>query len=328
VKHAASRRRFLKSSLLAVAAGSEALGAATAAAPTPQAQDRPAPREGLPIVDTHQHLWDLERFRLRWIRRESPLARSYLMRDYLQATAGLNVVKAVYMEVDVAPDQQSAEADYILDVCRQRNTPTVAAVISGRPASDGFRDYLQRFRGNRYLKGLRQVLHNEGNPAGYCLSREFIRGIRLLGEMGLRYDLCLRPAELGDAVRLAEACPDTRFILDHCGNANVQARDGTQWQRDMTRIARCRNVVCKVSGIVASARPGRWTAEDLAPIVNHTLDAFGSDRVMFGGDWPVCTLAATYRQWVDALKAIVRGRSEVDQRKLFHDNAVRFYELQ
>jgi len=82
-----------------------------------------------------------------------------------------------------------------------------------------------------------------------------------------------------------------------------------------------------VSGIVASARPGLWTPEDLAPVVNHTLSVFGPDRVVFGGDWPVCTLAATYKQWVEALKMIVRGRSEQEQRKLFHDNAIRFYGL-
>ena len=114
---------------------------------------------------------------------------------------------------------------------------------------------------------------------------------------------------------------------DHCGNAGVQAKDLTQWRRDMASVAKHKNVVGKVSGIVASARPGKWTADDLAAIVNHTLEVFGPERVMFGGDWPVCTLSATYRQWVDALKAIVRNRPADEQRKLFHDNAVRFYGL-
>ena len=82
---------------------------------------------------------------------------------------------------------------------------------------------------------------------------------------------------------------------------NVQGKDRTQWQRDMERMARGKNVVGKVSGIVASARPEKWTADDLAPIINHTLQSFGPDRVMFGGDWPVCTRTATYRQWVEAL---------------------------
>ncbi len=323
------RRQFLKGALLAAGTGALADPNAvntTAQQPAGEPSGQPG-ADRTPIIDTHQHLWDLTRFRLPWVQRDSPLNRNFVMRDYLEATRGLNVVKAVYMEVDVAADQQVAEAEYVLDLCRQGGTPTVAAVISGRPASEGFGDYLRRFRGNRYLKGVRQVLHTDATPAGYCVRQEFIRGVRLLGEMGLSFDLCMRPAELGDAARLIEACPDTRFILDHCGNGNVQTRDRTQWQRDLERLARCRNVVGKVSGIVVTARAGQWSADDLAPVVNHTLDAFGPERVMFGGDWPVCTLRATYRQWVDALRSIVRNRSAADQRKLFHDNAARFYGL-
>src|SRR5437868_5459655 len=94
----------------------------------------------------------------------------------------------------------------------------------------------------------------------------------------------MRPAELLDGAKLIDACPDTRFILDHCGNANVQAKDRTQWQRDIGAVAKRKNVVCKVSGIVVTAKPGAWSADDLAPIVNHTLEVFGPDRVMFGGD--------------------------------------------
>ena len=136
----------------------------------------------------------------------------------------------------------------------------------------------------------------------------------------------------GDAVRvgakLIDECPDTRFILDHCGNGDVQAKDRSQWEKDMAAVAQRKNVVCKVSGIVVTAKPERWTADDLAPIVRHTLEVFGPDRVMFGGDWPVCTKTATFKQWFEALASIVRGRSAEEQRKLFHDNAVRFYGLE
>jgi predicted TIM-barrel fold metal-dependent hydrolase len=126
---------------------------------------------------------------------------------------------------------------------------------------------------------------------------------------------------------LIDACPDTRFILDHCGNEDVTRKDHSQWQKDIAELAKRKNVVGKVSGIVASAKPGAWSADDLAPVVNHTLAVFGPDRVMFGGDWPVCTLAATYRQWVEALQSIVKERPIAEQKKLFHDNAVAFYGL-
>ena len=95
----------------------------------------------------------------------------------------------------------------------------------------------------------------------------------------------------------------------------------------MEAIAKRDNVICKISGIVASAEPGAWTPDDLAPVINHCLESFGKDRVMFASDWPVCTLVATYRQWVEALKTVVQDWNEDDRRKLFHDNAVRFYEL-
>src|SRR5204863_835435 len=131
--------------------------------------------------------------------------------------------------------------------------------ISGRPASDDFARYLNRFKGNTYIKGIRQVLHSEATPAGFCLAAGFVRGIRLLGERGLSFDLCMRSTELRDGIKLTEACPNTKFILDHCGNMNVQAKDRTQWQRDMVQFGKCKNVVCKVSGIIASARPAKWT---------------------------------------------------------------------
>jgi predicted TIM-barrel fold metal-dependent hydrolase len=231
------------------------------------------------------------------------------------------------MEVDVEPSEQVAEAGFVLGLCRRADNPMAAAVISGRPASDQFGAYLDRFKGSAYLKGIRQVLHVDQTPAGYCLEKNFVRGIRLLGERGLSYDLCMRAKELPDAAKLIDACPDTRFILDHCGNADVQARDRTQWQKDIAEVGKRKNVVGKVSGIVASAKPGKWSADDLAPIVKHTLEAFGPYRVMFGGDWPVCTLAASYKQWVQALAAIVADRPADEQRWLFHDNAVRFYGL-
>jgi predicted TIM-barrel fold metal-dependent hydrolase len=254
------------------------------------------------------------------------------MEDYLQATGELakstppaKVVKSVYMEVDVAPEQQQAEADWVIAICKKGGTPMVAGVVSGRPNSDGFAKYAQQFKDSKYIKGIRQVLHGPDTPAGYCLEEKFVKGIKLLGDLGLSFDLCMRSTELTDAAKLIDACPGTRFILDHCGNADVKSKDRTQWKKDIAELARRKNVVGKISGIVASAPPGKWTADDLAPIINHTLEVFGPDRVMFAGDWPVCTLAASFRQWVDALRTVVKDRKAEEQRKLFHDNAAKFY---
>lgn len=280
----------------------------------------------LPIVDTHQHLWDLSKFRLPWLAGAEKINRCYVMEDYYRATEGLNVVKTVYMEVDVAPEQQDAEAEYVIDLCKRKDNPMEKAVISGRPNDPGFEAYIRKYQGSPYIAGVRQVLHG-GTPARYCLQPQFVRSVELLGEIGMCFDLCLRSTELLDGAELANRCPGTDFVLDHCGNANVQSKDLTQWKRDLESVADCKNVVCKVSGIIASAEPGRWQPRDLAYIINHVLDTFGPDRVMFAGDWPVCTLGATYKEWVGALKEIVADRPYEHQRKLFHDNAIRFYGL-
>ena len=279
-----------------------------------------------PIIDTHQHLWDLTKLKLNWMTADSPLGQSFTPKEYAEAISGLNVVKSIYMEVDVVKELQQAEADYVIDLCKSKSTTMVAAVVGGHPADPNFESYVRQFHGSPFVKGIRQVIHVDSTPPGHCLQKSFMAGVRLLGELDLCYDICIRPGELGDALRLVEECPGTQFILDHCGNGPVQS-DQTQWQRDMEKLGKKPNIACKVSGIVASAEKGKWTAQDLAPLVNHTIESFGWNRVMFGGDWPVCTLTATYKQWVEALREIVKERRVEDQRKLFHDNAMRVYGL-
>ena len=312
-----------------------AAAVAAAASPVLAQPKGPAvnPAPAFPIVDTHQHLWDLTRFKLAWFNPATPegkiLGHNFLSPQYAEATRGVGVVKAVYMEVDVVPAQQQQEADFIVALCEARNTPTCAAVVSGRPNSDGFAAYARQFRGHRYVKGIRQVLHVDGVNAAYFLDEKFVAGIKLLGELGLSFDLCVRPEELPDHVKLVDQCPNTRFILDHCGNGKLThtMAERDRWRRDMAEMGKRKNVVGKVSGFIASA-PGRgkWTLDDLAPIVNHTLEVFGPDRVMFGGDWPVCLLGVEkYADWANALKALVADRPLEQQKKLFHDNAVRFY---
>ena len=307
----------------------------------PAKEPQPVNEES-PIVDCHQHLWDLERFKLPWIEAGTLLGRSYAMQDYLAAIEGTGIQHAVYMEVDVDPAQQLAEADYVVEICKGSKTPTIAGVVSGRPASDGFQDYVARLKKSPHIKGIRQVLHGEGTPAGYCLKENFIRGIQHLGENDLSFDLCMRPKELANGAALAKHCPDTRFIVDHCGNADVKAffqpgdprltdtkpdHNAGAWKRDMDLLAARKNTICKISGVIARV-PKEWSAEDLAPIVNHCLDSFGPDRVIFGSDWPVCLLGAPLKEWVAALRQIIADRPAEEQQKLLFGNAARRYGLQ
>ncbi len=284
----------------------------------------------MPIIDTHQHLWDFTKFQPPWLKSEPKLNHSMGLPEYARATAGLNVVKTVYMEVDVALKQQVAEAKYVAGLCAGHKTVMVAAVISCRPALPGFAAYVKTFAKSPYapyLKGVRQVLQVPDAPKGLCLQPTYVKNIQLLGELGLSFDICIRPTELADAAKLVDKCPKTRFILDHCGNGMAANPNQAQWERDMKELAKRPNIVCKVSGIIKTVKPGADPIRALTPVVLPTIEAFGIERVMFGGDWPVCNLTSSFRGWVETLNQILKERPEEEKRKLFHDNAEQFYGL-
>lgn len=329
-----SRRHFIRTGAAGFALGS-AVGFPGGATLLARAAAAP---EDL-IIDCHQHLWDTGPHRPDWIDGAGELMRrDYRPEEYAEATRGFNV-RAVYMEVDMPVARHDDEVEYVVGLCRSGRHPTVAAVVGGRPADPGFGDYLRRHRRRREVKGVRQVLHGGSTPAGYCLGDAFVKGIRLLGRMNLSFDLCMRAPELMDGVRLVERCPGTRFIVDHCGNPDLKAfhprlagadrprHDASSWKRSMEAFARHRNVMCKISGIMGSLPPGADAVETLAPVVDHCLDVFGPDRVLFGGDWPVCLTGGTFRQWVEALRTMTRNRPANDRRKLWSGNALRFYRL-
>ena len=280
------------------------------------------------IIDSHQHLWDRTRFELPWLKTATePLSKSHTPDDYAQASAGLGIAATIYMEVDVRHDQREAEVQYVFGLCDDPKNPMLGAVVGGDPASAEFKAYLDRIA-SPHLKGVRQVLHG-GLPQGYCLSPEFVSGVHELGKRRLRFDLCLRPDELADGAALAKKCPETRFVLDHCGNAPVTgtAAQLDAWKRGLEQVAACPNAIVKISGIIAGTKPGVDVAEQLAPCIHHTLDTFGPERVIFASDWPVCTLRASLKEWVSTLKTLVAARPDTEQRKLFSENAARFYEI-
>ena len=340
-----NRRQFVyRSAQAALTIGSAGVWNAVAAGAEQPTPFTPSSEPALPIIDTHQHLGDI----IRKLRPTPPkpddLIGSHVMKDYLEAIRGLGIVKAVYMEIGMGGDDQLAEAEYLIEVCRRGDTPTVAAVIGGSPGADSFKSYITRFRGSPYIKGVRQYV--SVTQTGQCVyqSKPFIRGIRLLGELGMSFDLLLSPIGLPSAARLVDDCPHTQFILDHCGVADPKwfcvsgkgeraeevahrRQQADQWSRDIAALAKRKNVVCKISGIITQMEKDRWTPDDLAPVINHCLAVFGPDRVMFASDWPVCTHVATLRQWLAVVQQVVQNRSLEQQRKVFYDNAVRVYGL-
>jgi L-fuconolactonase len=279
------------------------------------------------IIDTHQHLWDPARINPPWLQGAAEVIQSkHHLPEYKAATAGLNVT-AIYMEIDVSEADLDREATEVIALCQNPESGTVAATIGGRPDAPGFAGYVKRHAASGKVRGVRQVLHG-ATPPGYCLRPEFVAGIRQLGELGLHFDLCMRPAELRDGAALAKQCPDTKFVVDHCGNGDVTAPAEAleDWRRSIAALAAQSNTICKISGIIARL-PQDMGTEALAPIVNHCLDSFGPERVVFGGDWPVCLLGRPLRTWIDGLTAIIANRPAPEQTALWSGNARKFYHL-
>lgn len=315
------RRDFIKTTSLA------------AVAPSLIFQSCQASQE-FPVIDTHVHLWDLEMLELTWVK--PPIDRNFLMDDYLVAVAGQNVVKGIYMEVGAPPEKRKIEAEWALGLCKDPDNPLVAAVIAKDPKDDGYGEYLQKFEGDPYLKGIRHFFASDSE----MIEQRVIDNIRLLGDLGLSFDLGIPPRWLPTGIRLVDACPGTSFVLNHCGTADPVAffpegkakprepeHDRDNWIRDMESIAQRPNVICKISGIAAHVPDYPLTAADLAPLINHCLDQFGPDRVVFAGDWPVVLRNMPLAKWIETLKEVVALRPMEEQRKLFHDNAEKFYGL-
>jgi len=277
------------------------------------------------IIDTHQHLWDLEKFRYSWTDSQPVLKRSFGLDDYHEATAGMDVVRTVFVEADVDEEYLSEETEYVLSLAEDPETVIGGVVAAARPEYDDFREDLLRFVGRPGLKGIRRILHTKRD--GLALTTSFIENVGSLAEFDLTFDICMLARQLDQAVRLVRELPEVRFVLDHCGNPDLRSGDIGEWRDRIAEIATLPNVTCKVSGIVVNTSGPDWTVEDLRPAVEHVIASFGWDRVIFGSDWPVCNLASTCRRWYEALSEITSGASLSDRRKLFHDNALRVYRL-
>jgi predicted TIM-barrel fold metal-dependent hydrolase len=277
------------------------------------------------IVDTHQHLWDTQLFRYAWLEALPRLNRPFRLSDYEDAARGLEIEKTVFVECDVDEDRMLDEALHILRLAQQPGSLIAGVIASARPEKEGFDRHIESLRDYPKVKGIRRILHTQDDALGQ--GRIFMENVRKLAAHGLSFDICALARQLPIAIDLAAQCPEVTFILDHCGVPQVKERMLQPWRDRIREIARLPNVFCKVSGIVAYADPINWTPAELRPFVDHILECFGWDRVMFGSDWPVCTLAASYKQWVETLASLTDGAGESNRAKLFRENAIRIYRL-
>lgn len=279
------------------------------------------------IVDAHLHLWDPARFRIPWLDGIDLLNRTYDVQMFRAHTAGLNVTAMVYVQVDVSPAYALLEAQYVARLAAQE--PRLQGIVAWAPLEDGpcARSILEGLVAiGPLVKGVRRILQGEPDPA-YCLRPSFIRGVEMLAEYGLSFDICIYHYQLPAVIELVQQCPRVTFILDHIAKPDIRGGAFEPWRTHMAALAQLPNVVCKISGVATEADHGRWTIDDLAPYIWHALEVFGEDRVLFGGDWPVALLATSYRRWVETLATVTADLSPEAQRKLWVENARRVYRL-
>lgn len=277
------------------------------------------------FVDTHQHLWDKDLFHYAWLEPLPQLDRSFRLSDYRDASRDFDIEKTVFVECDVDEAQVMDEALHILRLADDPANRMGGIVASGRPERDGFQAHIEKLAAHPKVKGVRRILHTGADEAG--LAKIFVENVARLERYGLSFDICVLARQLPVAINLAAKCPRVQFILDHCGVPQVKDQVLDPWRAQITELSNFPNVACKVSGLIAYGDPANWTAEDLRPFIDHVIASFGWDRVMFGSDWPVCNLTASYKQWVETLLSLTHAAGEANQRKLFHDNAIRIYRL-
>lgn len=277
----------------------------------------------IPIVDTHRHLVYPERWKYPWTAAIPALdGRSYHLQDYLSEIEGTGIQASVFMET--SPDPWREEAALVYELAAQPGASIVGVIANCHPEEESFEEYLDSIRNDR-LVGLRRVCHVE--PDEFSRQPRFVENVRRIGRSGLTFDLCFLARQLPLALELAKKCPQTQFVLDHCGVPDIAAGALDPWREAIRKTAALANVACKISGVLAYCRPGNATAEAVRPYVEHCIECFGWDRVVWGSDWPVCTLTSSLRDWVAISRSLVSTASPAEQRKLFHQNAVRIYGL-
>jgi predicted TIM-barrel fold metal-dependent hydrolase len=273
------------------------------------------------IIDTHVHLLYLDKFTYAWLDKEpAQLQQQWDAPSYFAEAEKLGIEAALHMEVDVPVEQIDAENAFALST----DPRFIGAISNARPESSDFPAHLERLVAEPRIRGIRRLL--QSSPDDLSRGQVFRDNLKRLAAHGLTFDICIRPWQLGVARELVAACPEVQFVLDHCGNPPIASGDISTWRKDVAALAELPNVAGKISGILVHA-PKDWTPETLRPAVEHMIDIFGWERLVFGSDRPVLTLNGTVTRWVEAVKELLKGASEDEQSKLFYRNAERIYRL-
>ncbi|GAA2545041.1 MULTISPECIES: amidohydrolase family protein [Streptomyces] len=277
-------------------------------------------------VDAHHHVWDLSVRDQDWITGPGlrPLRRDFTMDDLIPQARAAGVERTVLVQTVTVPEE-TPELLALADA----HEPIAGVVGWTDLTRPGVADELARLRelpGGQYLKGVRHQVQSEPDPE-WLLRPDVQRSLAAVADAGLAYDLVVLPSQLPACVRAAAALPRLTFVLDHAGKPPVASGTLEPWASDVRALAALPNTVCKLSGLVTEADPASWSIDDLRPYADVVLDAFGPGRLMFGSDWPVCTLAAAYGDVLSTARALARGLDATERRQLFQTTAVRVYGL-
>jgi L-fuconolactonase len=273
------------------------------------------------LVDAHHHLWDPTRRTYDWMAGLDPIQRPYTESD-LRAVSPASAT----ILVQTVPTVEETQEFLVV----AESSPLVAGVVGWVDlTAPDIADEIAALReapGGDTLVGIRHQAQDEPDPK-WLLRPEVLRGIKAVAAAGLTYDILVQPAQHDAAVALADAAPGVRLVLDHAGKPAIADGSYEPWAAFLSALAIRPNVFCKLSGLVTEADWTKWTVEDLKPYAAHVLTSFGPDRVMFGSDWPVCELAATYDQVHEAALALTAELSTSEQSEIFAGTATRAYLL-
>lgn len=280
----------------------------------------------LTIVDTHVHFWEPGRLRYAWLDDLPTLNRPFLPDHVPTQGANWKVAAMIFVQADCAAGQAMQEVEWVTSLAA--GDARIKGIVSFAPLETGraVRPSLEALKKFPLVKGVRRLIQSE--PLEFSAQPDFVAGTQLLAEYGLSCDLCIRHPQLRDVIELVRQCPEVSFVLDHIGKPDIKNGVLDPWRKEIAELAAFPNVACKISGLVTEADFEHWKAADLRPYIDHTLQVFGIDRVMYGSDSPVVTLAATYPQWIETLLEATQSLSAIDREKLFSRNGAKFYCLE
>ncbi len=275
------------------------------------------------LIDCHHHLWKYSADQYGWISDEM----SVLKQDFWTAELRqISSESAITGFVSVQARQSLSETDDLLRFAETE--PLVRGVVGWVPlAADDVEKSLDRYADAKMLKGVRHVVQDEPDDR-FLLGSDFNRGVSLLKDRGLVYDILIFARQLPAAVEFASQHPDQVFVLDHIGKPTIKKNEFDQnWEVHFRELAKRENVACKFSGIATEVRDPSWDMETLRPYWDIALEAFGPKRMMYASDWPVCLLASEYSRWLGVVRELASELSQDEQNDFFANNAIREYQL-